>query len=1008
MQNNTKTTIIISLFVFSFLTSILACGGGSSGEPPKEPEPQLLDPWIKISTDNKVIVDIETELDASASESRNNQALRFKWLLISKPSDSQITFEFSNESKFSIVFDEIGEYIFSIEVSESVAVSSSKTITVNVTNTAPSLSISKSFERVTPEDTVILDATNSFDPDGHEVKFSWKLNKKPSESQVDISTQQELRSISVSPDVVGIFEFSLTLTDGHEITEDIISLDVANDTSEYSIYSLDFVPVNPRYNSELETLYFLDKEQPYLYGFEVKKRELVKITLPNIGTNFSFSQDNSKAVVSIDSKVVFVDLVGKSTINQFAIEAPAGDLVYLDDGVAIFPGSSNFNARHTQIRFGTETALRPKVLQANGLPTAPDYVREGALAHYNKVNGEIYIKENSVGHIARLTPGDGVMTENIRSPVTAGIEEVGSGWIDPIGFDFWFAHDGNILTSMGNLLKYDFSGRERTQDEILIRRLSLGEGYGSAFIWSADHNINTNKILIAINPYGSDIDDSKIYEFNYETFELEKEYQLPSLYGEDGTEWPIYGYRVFTGSDSTPHIALGYVDTRSELHNPFIIAVHENGELVRNKRPILDTKQSLFSKVGEDYTLKANPTPFDYRERILSTSVTTPENSNSDLIENDLQEFNITPDLEGVYEFTTKSTNKFGESLNSFLRLNTFVPYELEAIKLGSQPIDSIYDPISNYVYTITTSNKLIKVNGDSLETQEIEFVDEELFRVRVSPDGKTLALSTIKNIKVLDANSLEVLRTYKDGFVAADIMFIDDRKFVVSPRRFGSFEFDYTSFLIDAFDGLVYTKGLMSDMHCKFRSRNQRMICTRPLGFSDESLHSYQVSDTDIVEERKYDQTSLRDSWKYPNRGNLEISPDGNYVLTKGGFIYDLTNSFDDPKDLSYFERFDPAFRNLNSQNVQWSRSGKFIYRINATPTPFAFLHADYIERYEFKSMNLKEQIRIPNSIENEKMYARKILAGPSDNDFFIFTCDDDTTGSYSTENCELVKYFR
>ncbi len=172
-------------------------------------------------------------LDGTGSYDPDGDQINYSWRLISKPFDSTQYLRNANTANPILIPDFPGTYIAQLIVSDGFAQSEPDTIVIEVINRLPEIII-KGPQKDRPRNVVTLDASSTMDPDGDPVDFLWKLVTKPNNSQV--SLQGVLSSIvTITPDVLGKYEFMLYISDGFENVSMNWTLDIYNHLPEIII-----------------------------------------------------------------------------------------------------------------------------------------------------------------------------------------------------------------------------------------------------------------------------------------------------------------------------------------------------------------------------------------------------------------------------------------------------------------------------------------------------------------------------------------------------------------------------------------------------------------------------------------------------------------------------------------------------------------------------------------------------------------------------------------------------
>ena len=143
-----------------------------------------------------------------------------KWFLSSAPAESSLTIPAVNNNGLTITFDKIGDYVITIEATDSVGMKTVKQVNITVIgNQAPIANISLNNNQVINVGTRIglnsLDSIDSDEVNYHEYTVEWTLIVKPenSTSTLDIGTGALREFADFTPDISGEYTIKLSLTD---------------------------------------------------------------------------------------------------------------------------------------------------------------------------------------------------------------------------------------------------------------------------------------------------------------------------------------------------------------------------------------------------------------------------------------------------------------------------------------------------------------------------------------------------------------------------------------------------------------------------------------------------------------------------------------------------------------------------------------------------------------------------------------------------------------------------
>lgn len=159
---------------------------------------------------------IELELDASASSDANGDSLQYKWNLVSKPTASE--YEYNNDlaalNKFSFMPDVVGEYVFALQVFDGISYSATDQVYIDVVeNQKPVATLpgNITIQNIGPQS---IASTESYDPEGSFLTYSWLIITKPEGSTAELLSQVSLPTVQFNVDLPGTYTIQLIVNDG--------------------------------------------------------------------------------------------------------------------------------------------------------------------------------------------------------------------------------------------------------------------------------------------------------------------------------------------------------------------------------------------------------------------------------------------------------------------------------------------------------------------------------------------------------------------------------------------------------------------------------------------------------------------------------------------------------------------------------------------------------------------------------------------------------------------------
>ena len=155
-------------------------------------------------------------LNGSASSDPDGTIKSYSWVTVSGP--GAITINNSNTVTPSAVGLQIGQYVFELTVTDNSGATAKDQVIVNVLppsvlpNQAPVANAGTNLTITAPVNSVALNGTNSFDPDGTITGYSWTQASGPSAAVISLGNTS---TPAVSQLIVGQYVFQLKVTDNN-------------------------------------------------------------------------------------------------------------------------------------------------------------------------------------------------------------------------------------------------------------------------------------------------------------------------------------------------------------------------------------------------------------------------------------------------------------------------------------------------------------------------------------------------------------------------------------------------------------------------------------------------------------------------------------------------------------------------------------------------------------------------------------------------------------------------
>ena len=160
-----------------------------------------------------VHVNTTVSLDGTGSNDPDGDPITFYWSILQSPEGSAAALTNPNAATPSFCPDKTGNYIVQLIVADPWTSSSPATVTISTTNSAPIAAASADPQYVTVRGTTVqLDASQSYDPDGDGIGYTWYLKSKPSGSNAALSSTSSKTPTFIA-DVFGDYAAELYVWD---------------------------------------------------------------------------------------------------------------------------------------------------------------------------------------------------------------------------------------------------------------------------------------------------------------------------------------------------------------------------------------------------------------------------------------------------------------------------------------------------------------------------------------------------------------------------------------------------------------------------------------------------------------------------------------------------------------------------------------------------------------------------------------------------------------------------
>lgn len=286
-------------------------------------------PIAQAGADKTISLGDVVNLDGSASSDADHDTLSYQWTITTKPTDSNVVLNLSNQAKTSFIPDKAGSYLASLVVNDG-SLSATDSLMIKVSKVNTGAPVARSVDKyLLLGSTVVLDASTSSDPDNDPLTYKWTLKAAPSESTASLSSLTAVKP-NFTPDKLGDYLFELTVADG-SLTSEAITVKVS---VQPVINSLSYQVIDAEYSKALDKVIMLSTRPNQVHIYDAATHTEQALSLPLAPTSVSVGSDGLYAAVGHDANVSYVDLKNAKLLKTVPVAAKVLDIVLAGNGYA--------------------------------------------------------------------------------------------------------------------------------------------------------------------------------------------------------------------------------------------------------------------------------------------------------------------------------------------------------------------------------------------------------------------------------------------------------------------------------------------------------------------------------------------------------------------------------------------------------------------------------------------------------------------------------------------------
>ena len=410
-------------------------------------------------------------------------------------------------------------------------------------NLPPEVSVQK-YSATYAGKAVTIDASESLDPEGLPLTYSWRVADEPSSGWATLENT-DTAAVRMTPAMEGEYTLEVTVNDGvHQVTRQVEIL--VSPGKDALFYRLPGDILDAEYSKSLSTLAYVVDGESSLHLVNLLTFSEKIVPLERQAYRIGISPDGQMAALSLSGSLVLVDLQTAEVVDSAGISSDWGDIVLDRNGRA-----------HTNTDRGETGPLVTVDFAADQV-----YFRYGlslgSVLRMHPLESWVYgVSTRQVPAILRKYDVTTLPVQSLRLE-TIGVDK------DELGGNIWFSEDGTrMLTATGKLFTVssdyfeDFLLDKTIQDDIFAA-------------W-ADHSSETGEWAVVIgNSTNVPSLNGKVAFYDDQTLTRNSVADIRDV-PIGGTLYPVLASRIFYSEDGSGQVLL--TSNLGATADPFTVQV---------------------------------------------------------------------------------------------------------------------------------------------------------------------------------------------------------------------------------------------------------------------------------------------------------------------------------------------------------------------------------------------------------------------------------------------------